>query len=111
MSDETATPLVTRSLNDKPLLPCPFCGSSARVLGGGCSQDYEEVWCQNNLCLAHASPKVWNKRMSEQVSGNPPVLTAAMKHNIADSIVLESRSKSDVVQDVWDEIMERLYAK
>lgn len=34
-------------------------------------------------------------------------LTAADKHDIADSITTESRSKTDVVQDVFDELAER----
>lgn len=38
-------------------------------------------------------------------------LSAQMKADIADKIVTESRSKTDVVQDVWDEIMEVLYVE
>jgi hypothetical protein len=35
-------------------------------------------------------------------------LDAATKYAIADNITIEGRSKADVVQDVWDEIMERV---
>lgn len=46
------------------LKPCPFCGGAARMLGGGLSQDFEEVWCTSNECLAHARPSVWQNRHS-----------------------------------------------
>ena len=35
------------------------------------------------------------------------VLAPAVKFEIADNITIESRSKSDVVQDVWDELVQR----
>ena len=35
------------------------------------------------------------------------LLPPSMKYEIADSIVTESRSKPDIVQDVWDELMQR----
>jgi len=51
------------------------------------------------------------QRVCEPVRGAavpmPSRLDAATKHAIADNISIEGRSKTDVVQDVWDEIMER----
>jgi hypothetical protein len=35
------------------------------------------------------------------------VLDATSKHDIADNITIEGRSKTDVVQDVWDELVRR----
>src|ERR1700693_4834463 len=35
-------------------------------------------------------------------------LDTATKYAIADKITLDNRTKTDVVQDVWDEIVERL---
>lgn len=37
----------------------------------------------------------------------PRILDATTKHGIADNITIEGRSKSDVVQDVWDELVQR----
>lgn len=40
--------------------PCPYCGSHAHIVG---ERIYEEVWCGDSNCLAHARPHVWNNRV------------------------------------------------
>ena len=41
------------SENDERLLPCPFCGCRARLLGGRMSQETYSVWCENDRGKRH----------------------------------------------------------
>lgn len=69
-------------------IKCPQCKQSQV-----CSD-----WYDGDLGTMEAS---WNSRHTQRY------LTSVEKGHIADNIVIEGRSKTDVVQDVWDEIKER----
>ena len=51
--------------------------------------------------------KFWPQLRQHEMRVLNDVLPPAFKYEIADNITTESRSKSDVVQDVWDELVQR----
>src|ERR1700722_9523690 len=57
-------------------------------------------------CQEYARASIAAMRSGKSLSP----LDAATKYSIAENITIEGRSKTDVVQDVWDEIMERFPA-
>jgi ribosomal protein L17 len=56
--------------------------------------------------LVQQAMDTWNARATRP-ERESVTLTASDKYAIADNIVIESRSKSDVVQDVFDELAKR----
>lgn len=58
------------------LLPCPFCGEAARLLGGPMAQETYGVWCKNSHSIggtmdAKQTIERWNTRAPAQGEPNP----------------------------------------
>ena len=64
---------------------------------------YKNGW---RCCVVCGGPLI--PYMPTNIPKEPLKLTPQLKYEIAEKITLENRSKSDIVQDVFDEIMLRI---
>lgn len=58
-------------MTNTSIMPCPFCGSPARLMGGPIAQERYSIWCDNNHHLdggmdADKLIDEWNTRHTQE---------------------------------------------
>lgn len=91
----------SKSSVGKPLLPCPFCGGSALLMGESRPGRHGHEWiecggdCSDSVMLGGCtgyrfeapSHEVWNKRSAASIIGALPGLNGEELEAIADALV------------------------